>query len=317
MGARNTRGQQDDKEQWTNHGMGRATDGIMERNQRTDVLALPKGKSGSVPFPSEHYPSTIEAMGSRLFFFWCAIWASLMTVVSAVGSITHQALSKNKGVFRLWSRFWSRSMFVGMGIRVHSEVRSALDPDRAYVFVCNHQVAIDIPVVSLAIPCPFGWVAKAELARTPFLGPAVRASPSVFIDRSHPKKSIESMRLAGQRIRNGLSVIIFPEGARSHGPELAAFKRGAFQLAVEAGVPIVPVTILNAWQVFNEKTRSARPGRVHVVVGEPIFLDDSGRKQLEALSSRVRAAMQHELEVWNRAHPSRSLTGSDQQPARP
>lgn len=201
-------------------------------------------------------------------------------------------------------------MFAGMGIRVTSDVRGTLDTNQAYVFVCNHQVAIDIPVVSLAIPCPFGWVAKAELARMPFLGPAVRASPSVFIDRSHPKKSVESMRLAGQRIRDGLSVIIFPEGARSHGPELAAFKRGAFQLAVEAGVPVVPVTILNAWQVFNENTRQARPGRVNVVVGEPIPLDDSGRKQVDALAAMVRAVMEHELKVWNRAHPSRSLTGS-------
>jgi 1-acyl-sn-glycerol-3-phosphate acyltransferase len=256
-------------------------------------------------------------MGPRLFFFWCAIWASLMTVVSAIGSITHQALSSKKGVFRLWSRFWSRSMFVGMGIRVHADLRADLDPEKAYVFVCNHQVAIDIPVVSLAIPCPFGWVAKAELARTPFLGPAVRASPSVFIDRSHPKKSIESMRLAGQRIRDGLSVIIFPEGARSHGPDLAPFKRGAFQLAVEAGVPVVPVTILNAWQVFNEQSRKARPGRVDVVVGQPILLDDSGRKQLESLSTSVREVMERELAVWNRAHPSRSLPPPEQPSAHP
>lgn len=268
-----------------------------------DVLALLKGNS-----PSAHFPIESMAQGSRLFFYWCAVWASLMTIVSAVGSISHQAISSNKGVFRTWSRFWSRSMFAGMGIRVKSDVRATLDADKAYVFVSNHQVAIDIPVVSLAIPCPFGWVAKAELARTPFLGPAVRASPSVFIDRSHPKKSIESMRIAGQRIRDGLSVIIFPEGARSHGPELAPFKRGAFQLAIEAGVPIVPVTILNGWQVFNEKHGRARPGRVHVVIGEPIVLDGTGRQQMDALMTQVRTVMERELDVWNRVHPSRSLT---------
>lgn len=198
-------------------------------------------------------------------------------------------------------------MFLGMGIRVATRTRSKLDPERAYVFACNHQVAIDIPVASLAIPCPFGWVAKAELARMPFLGAAVRASPSVFIDRSHPKKSIESMRQAGQRIRDGMSVIIFPEGGRSHSAHLSVFKRGAFQLAAEAGVPVVPVTILNGWEVFNEKYRHAQPGVVHVVVGEPIELHGNGRQQVDVLMSEVRSIMERELNDWKEARSSRSL----------
>ena len=189
-------------------------------------------------------------------------------------------------------------MLFGMGIRVRTKVKAPLDPSAAYVFACNHQVAIDIPVAGLAIPCPFGWVAKAELSKTPFLGPAIRASPSVFIDRSHPKKSIESMRVAGERIRNGLSVIIFPEGARSHSASLGPFKRGAFQLAIEAGVPVVPVTILNGWAICNEKTRRCRPGVVHVVVGAPIQVTAGDRKQTDALMASVRTVMENELAAW-------------------
>lgn len=234
--------------------------------------------------------------GRRLFFVWAVVWAALMTVVSAIGSITHQLISRDQDVFRKWSVFWGRSILFGIGIRVRTTQRHLLDRTQAYVFASNHQVALDIPVAGLAIPVPFGWVAKAELARIPFLGWAIRASPSVFIDRSNPRRSVESMQQAGQKIRDGLSVVIFPEGSRSHGAELTPFKRGAFMLAVEAGVPIVPLTILNAHDIFNEKTGLARPGVIELVFGEPISLDGMGRKDIPELIDKVRTAMMAELE---------------------
>lgn len=223
-----------------------------------------------------------------------------MTVISAVGSITHQALSGNIGVFRSWSIFWARSMFVGMGFRVHPILRTELDPDQVYVFAANHQVALDIPAAGLAIPNTFGWVAKAELARTPILGHAIRASPSVFVDRSTARLAARSMQEAGARIRSGLSVIIFPEGERSYEQELQPFMRGAFMLAVEAGVPVVPVTILNAYRHFDEKRKLARPGTIEIAIGEPTSMEGMSRKQIPEIMERVRLAMQSEIDEWNR-----------------
>lgn len=223
-----------------------------------------------------------------------------MTFISAVGSITHQALSRNLGVFRSWSIFWARSMFFGIGFKVQPILRTKLDPDQVYVFAANHQVALDIPAAGLAIPNPFGWVAKGELARTPVLGRAIKASPSVFLDRSSPRRSVQSMREAGEKIRAGLSVIIFPEGARSYAQELQPFKRGAFVLAVEAGVPVVPVTILNAYRHFDEKRKLARPGTIAVAIGEPVSMEGVTRKQIPEIMERVRLAMQTEIDEWNR-----------------
>jgi 1-acyl-sn-glycerol-3-phosphate acyltransferase len=239
-------------------------------------------------------------LGRRVFFYWCSLWAALMTLVSAVGSITHQAISRDISIFRSWSIFWGRSMFAGMGLRVHPILRAELDPDQVYVFAVNHQVALDIPAAGLAIPLPFGWVAKAELRKIPVLGHAIAASPSVFIDRSEPRKSLASMKRAGARIRDGLSVIIFPEGSRSYGPDLQPFKRGAFLLAVEAGVPIVPVTILNAWEHFDETRKLARPGTIEIAVGRPVSLDGMTRRDIPEVMERVRSAMQAEIDEWNR-----------------
>ncbi|NNF04331.1 MAG: 1-acyl-sn-glycerol-3-phosphate acyltransferase [Rhodothermales bacterium] len=258
---------------------------------------MPELPSETTTRPSEPLEPTI---GRRLFFVWCALWAGLMTVISAVGSITHQAISRDIGVFRRWSRFWARSMFFGIGFSVRPILRTRLDPDQVYVFAANHQVALDIPAASLAIPTPFGWVAKGELAGTPVLGRAIKASPSVFLDKSSPRRSVESMRLAGARIRDGLSVIIFPEGARSYEQKLQPFKRGAFMLAVEAGVPVVPVTILNAYRHFDEKRKLAQPGTIEVAIGEPVSMEGVTRKQIPEIMETVRLAMQREIDEWNR-----------------
>lgn len=261
--------------------------------QSTSFLALSDLHSISGPLT--------PTFGRRLFFYWAALWAVISTIFSAIGSVSHNLLSKDIRVFRWWSKIWGRSMTLGMAIRVKTHQRTPLDFSTAYVFAINHQVALDIPAVGIGIPCPFGWVAKAELAKVPFLGSSIKNSPSVFIDRSHPKKSVESMKIAGERIRKGLSVAIFPEGSRSHSSVIQEFKRGAFLLAIEAGVPVVPVTILNALELFNEKTMLARPGTMHIVIGEPISIDGWTRNDIPKLMERVREVMQRELDQWNRS----------------
>jgi len=108
------------------------------------------------------------------------------------------------------------------------------------------------------------------------------------------------MRIAGEKIRSGISVAIFPEGSRSHSGELSAFKRGAFLLAIEAQVPVVPVTILNAHTIFNEKTHQARPGTMHIHFGEPIPIEGMSRGDIPKLMDTVKTRMQVELDAWNR-----------------
>ncbi|MCH8276239.1 MAG: 1-acyl-sn-glycerol-3-phosphate acyltransferase, partial [Bacteroidetes bacterium] len=129
----------------------------------------------------------------RLFFLWAVVWGSLMTLISACGSVLSNLVVRRIGVFRWWSIFWGRSMFLGVGIRVKYHRKVDLDPSRTYVFASNHQNALDIPIAAIAVPCPFGYVAKAALERVPVLGLAIRFSPSVIVDQSHPRRSLASM----------------------------------------------------------------------------------------------------------------------------
>ena len=220
------------------------------------------------------------------------IWATLMTVVSAIGYVATALVVRRRGVFRQWSMFWARSIMFGTGIRLECRRAQKLDCGASYVFAANHQIMLDIPLSALAVDCPFGFVAKGELARVPFLGWAIKASPSVLVDRSNPRSTYESMKQAGENIRAGTSVIIFPEGARSYSREIAPFQKGAFLLALEAGVPIVPVTIVDAYEVLDEKRRVARPGVVRIEVGRPIPLKGMTRKDLPALMQTVREAIE-------------------------
>lgn len=223
------------------------------------------------------------------------LWAALVTIICSTGTVVTMWVTSNPRAFNFWSTVWGVGMTAGMGIGIRTRLAVPLPKDQPYVFAINHQVALDIPAVGSAIPVPFGWVAKAELERVPFLGAAIRSSPSVFIDRSHPKRSIETMKVAGERIRNGVSVAIFPEGSRSHSTELGDFKRGAFLLAIEAQVPVVPVTIVNGPELFNEKTRTARPGMMRIEVGEPIDIQGWTRADIPRLMEAVREVMQVHL----------------------
>lgn len=243
---------------------------------------------------------------TRVFFGWSLFWITISTVLCSVGYLASRVFDRSTRNFAWWTAAWARMMFFFMGVRVVCEGGDRIDPSGPVVLAANHQNGLDIPLVSLALPIAFGFVAKAELARVPFLGAAIRFSPSVFVDPTEPRRTLESMRRAGAEIRSGSSVLVFPEGARSYDGKLAEFRRGAFQLALEAGVPIVPVTIVDAVCVFDERAKVARPGTIRVVVHEPVSLDGMTRRQLPEIMDRVRTAMAGPLPAaWR--NPSEDL----------
>ncbi|HEX7070576.1 MAG TPA: lysophospholipid acyltransferase family protein, partial [Rhodothermales bacterium] len=185
----------------------------------------------------------------RLHFIWFAVWALLVTIPASILQLTTHRFRPTAKNFKRWATWWGGTILRGCGIRVEVDDQAKLDPDKPYIFVSNHQNSLDILALAAALPYPFGFIAKAELERVPFLGFAIRNSASVLINRSDPRSSLESIRLAGERIRGGNSVQVFAEGSRSYAATVAPFKKGAFLLAVEAGVPLVPVAIVDAYRL--------------------------------------------------------------------
>jgi len=240
--------------------------------------------------------SMIDRIIGRSFFFW-VIFCGFCSVAYATSFyLLSGGPKRDHSVYRKWNVRMAKALCAWTGIKVEIKYRSPLDASRPHIFVSNHQRFLDIPIAALVIPGPYGYVAKIELARIPFLGSAIKYSPSVFLDRSNARKSVESMLKAADTIRGGTSVVMYPEGGRSFSRSIRPFKRGAFVLAIQAGVPLVPITVKNTYQILNEKKRSAKKGTVQVVVGEPISLDGMSRKDIPELMERVASIMRRELE---------------------
>ncbi len=227
------------------------------------------------------YPAKIMY---RAHFIWCSLWTAITTAICSTGFAAASIFSRTPAQFHRWGGWWGGWTLGMAGIRVRTELRGSIDPVRKYVFVANHQNSIDIPAMLVSIPVPFGFVAKASLEKMPFLGWALRLSPSVFVDTADARRSRESMILAAQRIAAGSSVLVFPEGRRTWSSQMVPFKRSAFTLAAEAGISVVPVAILNAHTLFDERNYLSRPGTVRVVIGDPIKPTGTERSDVDELS---------------------------------
>ena len=248
-------------------------------------------------FPDPRYAEPVEGVpkpsfGTRLWFLWFGIEAIIMTIFfSFVQLISHQFSPTARNFKRNASR-WGRSILRLVGIRVTINKQCKLDPHKPYVFVANHQNSLDILALADALPYPFGFIAKAELEKVPFLGYSIRNSASLFVDKSTPRKAVKSIKVAGERIRNGNSVMVFAEGQRTYSPRLYPLMKGAFAIAVEAGVPLVPITIRNTYRFFDERHWTARPGTVHLIIGEPISMEDKHRRDIPEILEAVRVQLE-------------------------
>lgn len=245
-------------------------------------------------------PRTVGAMGR---FGLAGLWGALVTVPMSVAQIVTHRRTPTTANFKRWATRWAKAVLAAAGVRVHLVDHARLDPARPYVFVPNHQTALDILVLAAAMPYPFGFAAKAELKDVPFLGHAIAGSPSVFVDKRDARRAVETIREAAARIREGMSVLIFPEGLRTYSGGLDRFERGAFVLAVEAGVPLVPVSIHGAYRLMDERRGLLRAGEVTVVVHDALPTEGLTRRDVPALMAQVHTRLRDDLAAYEAAHP--------------
>ena len=157
-----------------------------------------------------------------------------------------------------------------IGAKVQVEGLEKIDTSKPQVYVVNHLSALDIPVLYLYLPFQFRILAKKELFRYPFMGWHLRRSGQIPVVLENPKASVRSLNLAVAAIRNGNSLVIFPEGGRSPDGQLQAFMGGAFYAAMKAQVDVVPIALVGTYEMLKMNTWHIKPGPVHMLVGEPI-----------------------------------------------
>ena len=190
------------------------------------------------------------------------------------------------------SRLWARVILGAAGVNPTLELVASL-PDGPVVFVSNHKSALDIPILFAALPRPFRIVYKSSLLYIPLLGLYLAASRHVAIDRSRAFRAKRSLAAAARRIRNGVSVALFPEGTRSGDSPMGSFKRGSFKLAVEAGTPVVPVSLVGLDRIVGRGW--IVPGRVRVRIHEAL-LTGEGPEAVETLAQRAETLIRNEVD---------------------
>ncbi|HAX82913.1 MAG TPA: 1-acyl-sn-glycerol-3-phosphate acyltransferase [Actinobacteria bacterium] len=190
-------------------------------------------------------------------------------------------------------RLWARLFLLTTATRVTVEGLERLDPRASYVFTGNHISNIDIPAMVGRLPVSVRFLAKKELFAVPVLGRAMRAIHIVETDRkAGPMAHKEINEQVSRVIAEGLSLVIYPEGTRSRNAELMPFKKGAFRIAIDNGMPVVPVTISGSDRVWKPGSKLIRGGRVRLVIHEPIATTGMTQPDIGDLRDRVRAVVE-------------------------
>ena len=227
-------------------------------------------------------------------FHW---WRTVFYLIPAIAVYTivlgtlslASSLFQKTGYFAHWcARTWSRLILATTGVRVDISGLERLARGRTYVFVSNHQSIYDIPILFWSLPFQLRIIAKESLGRIPFLGWHLSRTGHMLVDRSRPDRT-KIFGWASRLTSNGLCLIVFPEGTRSRDGRVARFKGGSFYLALEAGLPIVPISVVGSRHVMLKDRLATYPGDVKLVVHEPIDTRDLAGTDPKAFGERVRA----------------------------
>ena len=184
--------------------------------------------------------------------------------------------------------WWSRLNSFVTPMLVSVRGRHHIDKKQSYVIVSNHLSHYDIFVIYGWLGIDFKWVMKKELRNLPALGAACEKLGHIYIDRSDRDTAIASLAAAKKKIVNGTSILFFPEGTRSTSGEMRQFKKGAFVMALDLGIPILPITILHTDKILPPRTMELFPGRASMLIHEPIDVSEYGTERLGELMTAVR-----------------------------
>jgi 1-acyl-sn-glycerol-3-phosphate acyltransferase len=221
---------------------------------------------------------------------WLVLFPWLILATLFFGSLTVVLVFLTNPRFAsfIGGAVWSRLNGYMTPMLVSVFGRENIDKRQSYVIVSNHRSQYDIFVLYGWLGVDFRWVMKQELRKIPGLGIGCEKIGHIFIDRRDRKKALEAINAAKSSIVNGTSVIFFPEGTRSMDGKPGTFKRGAFKMALDLGLPVLPVTIIGTGDILPPKTINILPGRVRMFIHKPIDISGYSNDNLDGLVKRTR-----------------------------
>src|SRR5262245_58466673 len=236
--------------------------------------------------------SALRALKGRLRYFWTlAVGGLLMLFIGIPIILIGHALRRLFGIEDFvfpGAKLACRIFLRAAGARIHVDGLENLNRDRTYLFVANHQSLLDPPLIFGYLDHNVGAIAKKELLKIPFFKLGFPLGHVVPIDRSNPARAIESMKQGAQEMRRGHSLMAFPEGTRSIDGAVNRFKKGTFLMALEAGVPVVPIAINDTRLVLRKGAEYCFPGEVYLQVLPPIETNGYTAQNVAVLIDDVR-----------------------------
>ncbi len=216
------------------------------------------------------------------------LWVVLTTIFWDTIAIIISFFTRTGNPVHIIARIWARGILYVSRIRVKVNGLNQIDPTQSYVYMSNHQSNFDIPVLLAHLPVQFRWLAKAELFKIPLFGRAMQGAGYVKIDRFNQESAFQSIKEAAAKMKDGVSVMIFPEGTRSRDGRIRPFKKGGFIMAVDAGVPIVPIVLQGTWSIMEKSSLQINTGDVVINLEKPIATTNYSRQNKDELIEAVR-----------------------------
>ncbi len=212
------------------------------------------------------------------------------TVLAAILTILVSILGCGRNLGYIIPKWWARIFCLFTLVRVKVVGRENISQGQSYVFVANHQGAYDIFAIYGYLGHNFRWMMKKALEKIPLVGYSCRVSGHIYVDNSSPHAIKETMETAEKRLAGGMSVVVFPEGSRTPDGKLKRFKRGAYILATEFNLPVVPITIDGAYDIMPRTSILPHWGKITLTIHKPIEADAQGH-DLQQLMEQTRQAI--------------------------
>lgn len=194
---------------------------------------------------------------------------------------------KGRIIFRI-ARVYVRIILFISRVKVSIEWPDNLDTNKSYIIVANHQSLFDIPATFAYLPLSFRMIAKKELYRIPIFGWGIYLGRHISIDRQNRQKAFQSLEKAARFLRSaGVSIMLYPEGTRSPDGDIHTFKSGAFRLALQNQLPVLPVAIYGSRNILPKKSLKVTPGTIRMIIAQPIAIDEYSEESLGELIDRA------------------------------
>jgi 1-acyl-sn-glycerol-3-phosphate acyltransferase len=227
-----------------------------------------------------------------LRFFFLNGFIAVISIIFCVWAIILSIFDKRGRLPHFYAAVpWAKIILWACGARVKVTGQENVERYEPRIYLSNHQSYFDIFTLLAHLPADFKFVLKQELMRIPLFGFAMKRAKYIAIDREEPRKAVKSINEAANKIKEGASMLIFPEGTRSEDGKLQPFKTGGFRLALKAGCDVVPVAITNSRNIVPKGSLKINKGTIAMNIGTPISVKDYSKKDMDKLMAQVREAI--------------------------